>query len=46
MIECLAQVKATMGPQAVILHTRSYTRRIWLGIRKKEFVEITAGKEQ
>jgi flagellar biosynthesis protein FlhF len=44
MLECLSQVKAAMGPHAVILHTRTYRRRAWLGIRRREFVEITAGK--
>jgi flagellar biosynthesis protein FlhF len=44
MIECLALVKREMGPQAVILHTRTYSRRRCLGLRKREYVEITAGK--
>ena len=44
MIECLALVKREMGPQAVILHTRTYSRRRCRGLRKREYVEITAGK--
>ena len=44
MTEALAQVKQTMGHDAVILHTRTVSRRYWLGIRKKEIVEITAGR--
>ena len=43
MAECLTQVKATMGHQAVILHTRQFQRRHWLGLRRREVVEITAG---
>src|SRR5437762_1011323 len=44
MQDCLQQVKSAMGFNAVILHTRSYTKRRWLGLRKREFVEITAGR--
>lgn len=44
MIECLQKVKQAMGFNAVILHTRSYTKRSWLGLVRREFVEITAGK--
>jgi flagellar biosynthesis protein FlhF len=44
MTEALAQVKQTMGHDAVILHTRTFSRRYWLGIRRREIVEITAGK--
>jgi flagellar biosynthesis GTPase FlhF len=43
MTECLTKVKQVMGHNVVILHTRSYTRRGWLGLVKREFVEITAG---
>lgn len=45
MAAALSQVKTTMGPDAVILHTRSYTTRQWLGLRRREIVEITAGKD-
>jgi flagellar biosynthesis protein FlhF len=44
MAEALAQVKREMGTGAVILHTRSYWRRYCLGLRRREIVEITAGK--
>src|SRR3954464_7771183 len=44
MAECLALVKAAMGLDAVILHTRTYHRRFWLGLRRREIVEITAGR--
>jgi flagellar biosynthesis protein FlhF len=44
MVEALAQVKQTMGHDAVILHTRTFSRRYWLGIRRREIVEITAGR--
>src|SRR4051794_29411585 len=44
MNECLLQVKRTMGSDAVIVHTRTDAKRFWLGLRKREFVEITAGK--
>jgi len=44
MAECLAQVKQKMGHDAVILHTRSYQSRVWLGLKRREIVEITAGQ--
>ncbi len=44
MAEALAQVKTTMGHDAVILHTRTYQMRQWLGLRRREIVEITAGR--
>jgi flagellar biosynthesis protein FlhF len=44
MREALAQVKSTMGPSAVILHTRTVRRRLWLGLRRREIVEVTAGR--
>ncbi len=43
MAEALQQVKRAMGTEAVILHTRTFYRRRWLGFRKQEVVEITAG---
>jgi flagellar biosynthesis protein FlhF len=43
MAEALVQVKNAMGGDAVILHTRTYHRRRWLGLRRVEVVEITAG---
>jgi flagellar biosynthesis protein FlhF len=45
MAAALSQVKTAMGTDAVILHTRSYTTRQWLGLRRREIVEITAGKD-
>ena len=34
MAEALTQVKRTMGPDAVILHTRTYSQRYSLGLRR------------
>ncbi|MDP9173030.1 MAG: flagellar biosynthesis protein FlhF [Planctomycetota bacterium] len=44
MSEALADVKSTMGPGAVILHTRTFFKHRWLGLRRQEVVEITAGR--
>jgi flagellar biosynthesis protein FlhF len=44
MAEALARVKTTMGSEAVILHTRVFHKPRWLGLRRKEMVEITAGR--
>jgi flagellar biosynthesis protein FlhF len=44
MADALAQVKSVMGADAVILHTRTYQQRKWLGLRRHEVVEITAGR--
>jgi flagellar biosynthesis protein FlhF len=44
MAEALTQVKSAMGGDAVILHTRTFHIRFWFGLRRKEMVEITAGK--
>src|SRR5947209_6464707 len=44
MAEALTQVKSTMGTDAVILHTRTFHTRHWLGLRRREMVEITAGR--
>src|SRR5439155_10978866 len=43
MAEALVRVKNELGGDAVILHTRTYWRRRWLGLRRVEVVEITAG---
>lgn len=43
MADALQQVKTAMGRDAVILHTRTFQRRLWLGLRRREVVEITAG---
>src|SRR4051812_5378668 len=44
MAECLSDVKRVMGPDAVILHTRTLTLKRFLGLRRREIVEITAGR--
>jgi flagellar biosynthesis protein FlhF len=44
MAEALTQVKHVMGVDAVILHTRTFQIRYCLGLRRREVVEITAGK--
>jgi flagellar biosynthesis protein FlhF len=44
MGEALTQVKSVMGSDAVILHTRTFQTRQWWGLRRREMVEITAGK--
>src|SRR5688572_981868 len=44
MAEALTQVKSAMGSDAIILHTRTLQTRAWLGLRRRELVEITAGK--
>jgi flagellar biosynthesis protein FlhF len=41
--QAMALVKTEMGPGAVIVHTRTLARRKWLGLRRKEVVEIVAG---
>ena len=44
MAQCLSEVKRVMGVDAVILHTRTYVIRKWLGFKRREMVEITAGR--
>src|SRR5688500_5874109 len=44
MAEALGQVKTSMGHDAVILHTRTYHTRHWLGRKRREIGEITAGR--
>jgi flagellar biosynthesis protein FlhF len=44
MAEALHQVKSTMGHDAIILHTRTYQLRQWLGLKRGEMVEIPAGR--
>lgn len=46
MAEALQMVKRTLGPNAVILHTRTTQQRYWLGLRRREMVEITAGPSE
>jgi flagellar biosynthesis protein FlhF len=45
MSAALACVKQELGSQAVILHTRSYEKKRWLGLRREEVFEITAGRD-
>jgi flagellar biosynthesis protein FlhF len=44
MAEALQQVKRMLGPDAVILSTRTIQTRRWLGLRKRVTVEVMAGK--
>ncbi len=44
MAEALQQVKSAFGQEAVILHTRTLQTRYWLGLRRQELFEITAGR--
>ena len=44
MGEALTQVKSVMGADAIILHTRTFQIRQWWGLRRREMVEITAGR--
>lgn len=44
MAEALTRVKSALGPDAVILHTRTVQHRRWLGLKRIELFEITAGK--
>jgi len=45
MSAALAVVKQELGPSAVILQTRSFTKNRWLGLRRQEVFEITAGRD-
>jgi len=45
MAEALRQLKAAMGDDAIILHTRTYQKRRWLGLKRREVVEITASRD-
>lgn len=44
MAEAMARVKSALGADAVILHTRTIQQRRWLGLKRVELFEITAGK--
>ena len=44
MALALHQVKSAMGHDAIILHTRTNHHRQWLGLKRREMVEITAGR--
>src|SRR5580692_9115808 len=43
MAQALAQVRTSLGRDAVILHTRKYQTRLWLGLKRRDVVEIIAG---
>jgi flagellar biosynthesis protein FlhF len=45
MSAALAVVKQELGPTAVILQTRSFKKNRWLGLRRQEIFEITAGRD-
>jgi flagellar biosynthesis protein FlhF len=45
MATALAQVKRELGPDAVILHTRTFHRGGLFGLGRKRVVEITAGTD-
>ena len=42
--DAFKEVKRLLGDDAVILSTRTVTIRRWLGLRKREVVEVMAGK--
>ena len=44
MSAALTEVKQEMGPNAMILHTRTIYKPRWLGLRKREMFEITASR--
>jgi flagellar biosynthesis protein FlhF len=44
MSAALTEVKQEMGPNAMILQTRSFYKSRWLGLRKREVFEITASR--
>jgi len=45
MSAALAEVKQELGPGAVILQARSFEKKRWLGLRRQEVFEITAGRD-
>ena len=45
MKEAIAQAKAELGADAVILHTKKYRKGGFLGYKSKEIVEVTAAVE-
>jgi flagellar biosynthesis protein FlhF len=44
MADAVKEVKRLLGDDAVILTTRMVTTRRWMGLRKRELVEVMAGK--
>ena len=45
MHEALTQVKQELGPEAVILNTKTFNQKGFLGFGRKEFVEILASNK-
>jgi flagellar biosynthesis protein FlhF len=43
MADAMKEVKRRLGDEAVILETRTRVARRWWGLRKNEYVEVTAG---
>ncbi len=43
MPEALQLVKQRLGSNAVIIRTRTLTQRRWLGLRRTQIIEVTAG---
>ena len=46
MAQALAQVRKDLGPDAVIVHTRSYRTGSWFGLGGRAVVEITASSAE
>ena len=44
MHDAMHEVKRVLGRDAVILSTRYVTEKRWLGLRRREVVEVTAGR--
>jgi len=44
MAEAMRKVKTAMGPDAMILRTRTVCRRRWLGLWRQQVVQITAAR--
>ena len=44
MAEALQRVKTALGTEAVILHTRTIQLKRWMGLKRVEMFEITAGR--
>src|SRR5688572_31027564 len=44
LAEAVAKLKADLGHNALILHTRQIVERYWLGLRRRQIVEIVAGR--
>lgn len=46
MAEAMAAVKADLGNEAIVLHTRTLTQGGFLGIGRKTVIEVTAAREE